>query len=148
MNAHTKKLKEKLLNHIFDNGKKKTSEKLTKKLFKSIQKDQKKSHNELIKLAIINSTSTFRIIKLKNTRRKRKKTTKEIPAFLSNYIYRTSWALKYLTNPIDKKTNYYLKHLKQELVLNAKNQGNNIKLKNELQDQTIKKKKYFRYYRW
>lgn len=144
-----KKLKEKILNHIFKNGKKKTSEKILVKSFKSIQKIQKKSHIEITKLAIINSTPTFRIIKLKNNKRKKKKSAKEIPTFLSAYIYRTSWALKYLTKTLSSKiSNKYHVQLKQEILLNTENQGNAAKLKNELHNQTLKNKKYLKYYRW
>ena len=143
-----KKLKEKLLNHIFHSGKKKTSEKILTKNFKSLQKSYKKPHNEIVKLAVISSTPVFRIIKLKNKRRK-KKSTKEIPAFLSAYVFRTSWSLKYLTKTLNKKpSNIFYKQLKNETVLNAKHQGEAVKFKNELQNQVLKNKKYFKYYKW
>jgi ribosomal protein S7 len=80
---NNKKLKDKLLNYIFSDGQKKTSEKIIKKTFKSIQKSQKKSHKDIIKLAIINSTPTFRIIKLKN-KKKRKKNDKRYPGIFIN----------------------------------------------------------------
>jgi len=143
------KLKEKILNHIFKNGKKKTSEKILTKSFKTIQKSQKKSHSEIMKLSIINSTPTFRVIKLKNNRRKKKKSIKEIPAFLSTYMFRSSWALKYIVTNSNKKTsNIFYNQLKDETLLNAKHEGNAVKLKNELQNQALQKKKYFRHYRW
>ena len=63
------KLKKKILNHILKDGKKKTSEKILTRSFKSIQKSQKKSHNDIMKLSIINLTPTFRVIKLKNNKR-------------------------------------------------------------------------------
>jgi ribosomal protein S7 len=141
---NNKKLKDKLLNYIFSDGQKKTSEKIIKKTFKSIQKSQKKSHKDIIKLAIINSTPTFRIIKLKNNKKKKKKMTKDIPAFLSTYNFRTAWSLKYLT----KTFNNFNTKLEQDIILNAKNQGNAVKLKNELQNQLIKKNTYLKYYRW
>jgi len=142
------KLKKKLLNHILKNGKKPISEKIITKSFKSIQKLQNKSHHEILKLTILNLTPMFRIIKLKNKRRK-KKSTKEIPAFVSTYKYRTSWSLKYLTkSSILKINNNFSNKLKNEILSSAKDEGNTIVLKNELQNKALKQKKYFRYYRW
>jgi ribosomal protein S7 len=143
------KLKEKVLNHIQKNGKKKTSEKILTKSFKSMQKYQKKSHNEVIKLAITSTTPTFRVIKLKNNRRRKKKSVKEIPAFLSTYMFRSSWALKYLVKTSNKKTsNVFYNQFKDETLLNAKQEGNAVKFKNELQNKALQKKKFFRHYRW
>lgn len=143
------RLKKKILNHILKDGKKKTSEKILIKSFKSIQKSQKKPHHDIIKLSIINSTPAFRIIKLKNNRRRKKKSTKEIPAFLSTYLFRSSWALKYLIQASRKKTsNIFCDQLTNETLLNAKHEGNTVKFKSEIQDQALQKKKYFRHYRW
>lgn len=143
------KLKKKILNHILKDGKKKTSEKILIKSFKSIQKAQKKSHNDIMKLSIINATPTFRIIELKNNKRRKKKSTKEIPAFLSTYLFRSSWALKYLIQASRKKTaNIFFNQLTNEALLNAKHEGNAVKFKNEIQEQALRKKNYFRHYRW
>ena len=142
------KIKKKLLKHILKNGKKPISEKILTKSFKSIQKQQNKSHSEIFKLAIINSTPMFRIIQLKNKRRK-KKSVKEIPAFLSTYKYRTSWGLKYLTKISTSKTdNIFSNQLKQEILYSAKDESSVITFKNELQNKTLKGRKYFRHYRW
>lgn len=146
--VNKKKLKEKLLNHIFYNGKKKTSEKILTKNFKCLQKSYKKSHNEIIKLAVVYSTPVFRTIKLKNKRRK-KKSIKEIPAFFSTYMFRTSWALKYLTETSNKKSsNIFYEQLQNEMILSAQYLGDAVKFKNELQNQALKNKKYFKYYKW
>lgn len=143
-----KELKNKLLNHILNKGQKHISEKILLKNFKSIQKSQKKSHNEIMKLAIVNVTPTFRIIKLKNKRR-RKKSVTEIPAFLSNYTYRTSWGLKYLVkNSTSKTNNNFFNKLKSEIISNAMYEGITVTFKNELQNKALNKKKYFRHYRW
>jgi len=143
-----KKLKKKLLSHILKNGRKQISEKILTKSFKSIQKSQKKSHTEIVKLAILNSTPMFRVIKLRNKRRK-KKSIKEIPAFLSNYTYRTSWGLKYLIKTSTSKTSgVFSDQLKHEILLNATSEGNAVAFKNELQKKALPKKKYFKHYRW
>lgn len=146
--SNKEKLKKKLLKHILKNGKKPVSEKILTKSLKSIQKSQKKSHNEIFKLAVINSTPMFRVIKLKNKRRK-KKSIKEIPAFLSTYTYRTSWGLKYLIKTsVSKTDNVFSNQLKHEILSSAKHESNTITLKNELQNKALEKKKYFRHYRW
>ena len=142
------KLKKKLLNHILESGRKQISEKILTKSFKSIQKSQKKSHGEIVRLAILNSTPMFRVIQLKNKRRK-KKSVKEIPAFLSNYAYRTSWGLKYLIKTSTLKTsNVFSNQLKHEILSNAASEGTAVTFKNELQSKALPKKKYFRHYRW
>jgi len=143
------KLKDKVLNHIILKGQKETSEKILRKSLKTLQKVQNQSHSDLVKLAIINSTPMFRIIKLKNNRRKKKKSVKEVPAFLSTYMFRTSWSLKYLTKTLKKKEcKTFSKSFNEEILLNAKQLGKAVEFKNELQDQALKKKKYFRNYRW
>lgn len=142
------KLKKKLLKHILKNGKKPVSEKILTKSFKSIQKFQKKSHKEILRLAVINSTPMFRVIKLRNKRRK-KKSIKEIPAFLSTYTYRTSWGLKYLAKASTSKTdNIFSNQLKHEILSSARRESNTVMLKNELQYKALEKKKYFKHYRW
>jgi ribosomal protein S7 len=137
-------LKKKITNHIFKNGKKQISEKILKNSFKSIQKIQKKSHKEILKQTIVNTIPTFRIIKLK-----KRKSILEIPAFLSSYEYRTSWGLKYLVKTLTSKTkNPFHKELKKEMLSNNINTNEAIKFKDELQKTALKKKKYFKYYRW
>lgn len=148
MNNKNKKLKKKLLKHILINGKKLISEKILTKSLKSIQKHQNKSHSKIFKLAIINSTPIFRIIKLKN-KRKRKKSIKEIPSFLSTYLYRTSWSLKHLVNTATSKTgNVFFNKLNHEILSSAKDESSTITFKNELLNKTLKERKYFKHYRW
>lgn len=138
------KTKKKVINHIFKNGKKQISEKILRNSFKSLQKTQKKPHNEIFKQTILNSTPIFRIIKLK-----RKKSKLEIPAFLSFYTCRTSWGLKYLVKASRFKiNNVFYKQLEKEILSSAKATGEAVKFKEELQKNSLQKKKYFKYYRW
>jgi ribosomal protein S7 len=138
------KLKQKTINHIFKSGKKQVSEKILKNSVKSVQKFQKKSHNEIVKLAIFNTMPTFRIIKLK-----RRKSLLEIPAYLSSYKYRASWGLKYLTKTLTSNSNYiFYKQLKNEILSNAASTTETAKPKDEIQKNVLKKKKYFKHYRW
>ena len=67
------KIKLKLINHLLKNGNKKTCEKILLKSLKNIQKNSLKSYKKVLKIAIINSASVFRITKLKQKKRKKKK---------------------------------------------------------------------------
>jgi len=93
---------------------------------------------------------TFRIVKLTNKRR-RKKSVKQIPIFLSNNKSRSSWGLKKLTNFSTQeasKTNLLKKLTNQLLLTTTESENKNIELKNKQQNEALKEKKYFKYYRW
>lgn len=141
-------IRNKLINHIMINGKKKTSEKILLKSFKEIQKNSKKQSEDLIKLAIIHSTPIFKLHRIINKNRKKKK-VKEIPAFITKTISRTSLAIKFILSSIKNKksNNLYIK-LKQEILTAAQSKGPSIELKNNLQKQILLKKRFFTYYRW
>lgn len=148
-----KKLKQKILSHLVKNGKKKTCENALLKTSKLIQKSKNQLHHEIIKLAILNVTPVFRIIELKEKRRKRGlKNVREIPAFFSSYVFRSSWALKYISLTVKKNkaknSNIFYKQLKQEILLNSIDDGDAIKQTQELQKRALQKKKFFKYYRW
>lgn len=148
-----KKLKQKILNHFLKNGGKKTCESKLLKALKLIQKSKKHTHIEILKLAILNTTPIFRVIKLKEKKRKKgSKTDKEIPSFLSGYASRSSWALKYISFAAKKNklksNNIFYKQLGQEILTNANSEGDAIKQVQEVQKKALQKKKFFRYYRW
>jgi ribosomal protein S7 len=142
------KLKKKLLGHISRSGKKQVSEKTFTKSIKFIQKSQKKFHREIVKLAILNSTSMFRVITLKNKKR-RKNSVVEIPAFLRSYTHRTSWSLKYLIKTLTSKTSHNISsQLKQGIISNLVYENSAAVFKRELEKKTLTKKRYFKHYRW
>lgn len=139
-------IKKKLINHIMKNGNKKTCEKIVLKSFKILQKSTIKSHKKILKLSIINSTSSFRIFKLKRKKRK-KKNSKEIPKFIYNSSYRISWALKFISQVIKKKiSNKYYKNLKHEIIITSKNEENTYN--KSIHQQAITQKRVFFYFRW
>nr|YP_010516648.1 ribosomal protein S7 [Haslea pseudostrearia]UXN44191.1 ribosomal protein S7 [Haslea pseudostrearia] len=148
------KLKSKIINHFIQKGNKETCENLLGKSLKLMQKSQVKSHAEIIKLAVLNTTPVFRVIELKEKLKKKKKKgtkrSKEIPAFLSHYTFRTSRALRFMADSIKKrpKNSSFSDQLHQELVLASQNNGESVKLKTETQKQALKRKFYFKYYRW
>jgi len=137
--------KKKLFNHLTKNGQKEVIEKVMIKSNKQIQKHNKKNYNEIIKLSRLNTLPTFKIIKLTNSKT-RKKSTKEIPMFISSNGYRTTLGLKYLV-----KTKQYRKlvvMLENEIILSSKCESSIVDYKNDLQNKASREKKYFRYYRW
>lgn len=137
------KLKKKIVNHIFKQGKKQKSEKILKTTIKSIQKFQKKSHNEIIKLAMLNSIPTFRVIKLK-----KKKSKIEIPTFVFTIPHQVSWGIKLLIKTSFETNKTLNQKLKKTFLSNAMLKNETIKFKDELQKNALKKKSYFKYYRW
>jgi len=154
-NNFKNKLKYKIINYLLQNGNKPTCEKTLSQSLKLIQKSQKKSHFEIVKLAILNATPVFRVIELKNKRKKRKKKgigkqSKEIPAFLSHYVFRTSQAIKLISDGAVKRSRSkgLVKQLHQEIQTTSQNSGEVIKFKTETQKLALKKKFYFKYYRW
>jgi len=139
-------IKKKLVNHIMKNGNKKTCEGMLLKSFKILQKSLNKPHKTLVKLSIVNSTSTFRIFNLKRKKRK-KKNSKEIPKFIYNTSNRISWALKLISQVNKKKTtNKYYQNLKQEILVTSKNEENNQR--KIIHQQAITQKRIFFYFRW
>lgn len=135
-------VKKKIINHTLKNGKKQISEKLFLKSLKCLQKTQKKSHNELFKQSVINLTPAFRVIKLK-----KRKSTLEIPGFLSSSSYRASWGLKHLVK-VSQTNNAFHQKLLQEIIAGAKMNSEIIKSREELYKTIIQKKRYFKFYRW
>ena len=142
------KIKLKLINHLLKNGNKKTCEKILLKSLKNIQKNSLKSYKKVLKIAIINSASVFRITKLKQKKRK-KKSVKEIPTFILNNFERISWSLKAILIYSKKQNaNNFYKKLKQEIIINSKNKGNAVDKKIDLHKQILPKKRLLLYFRW
>lgn len=143
------KIKNKLINHLTVNGNKKTSEKVLLKSFKKLQKESIKQSKKIFQLAIINSTTVFKINKY-ITKKRKKANLKEIPTFIKNTDNRTSLAIKnILKNKINKKnTGKFFNELKKEILLTSQNKGTTIESKNTLQKQIPLKKRLFAFYKW
>ena len=141
-------IKNKIINHLMLDGKKKTGEKILLKSFKELQKYSKKQSKKLIKLAVIFSTPIFKVHKITNKKRK-KKNVKEIPTIITAKKARISLAIKFILNTLkNKKSNYFYTEFNKEILLNVKNEGSAIQIKNEVQKQVLLKKHFFSYYRW
>jgi len=65
-------IKNKLINNITLDGKKKTSEKILLKSLKELQKSSKKQSKELVKLALVQSTPVFKLHRISNKKLKKK----------------------------------------------------------------------------
>lgn len=143
------KIKDKLINHIMQNGEKKTSEKILLKSLKKLQKNCLKETKEIIKLALICSTPIFKLHKIKNKKlKKKKRKTKEIPSFITNNQARISLAIKLILKSLKKKSQNFSLEFQKEILLNSQKKGNAIQTKNELQKQVLLNKRYFNFYRW
>lgn len=148
--TNSMELKKKLINHITKHGKKYQSEKAIQKSFKAVQKSQKRNHGKMIKLSIINTIPTFKIIKLTDKKR-RKKSIKEIPALVSSYKSRVSLGLKNIikaTAGVQNKQYAFFEKFKNELLLGTSSETNTMVTKNNVQAKALNEKKYFRFYRW
>jgi len=145
-----KETKNKIINHIMANGEKKTSENILFKTAKKLQKNSKKQLKQIIQLAIINSTPTFKLHKIENKKqKKRNRKVREIPAFISKPFARTSIAVKLILASLEKKkSNQFYKKFNKGIISTARQEGTAIDLKNTLQKQVILKKHFFNYYRW
>lgn len=144
------KLKEKIINHLMTNGKKRTSENIFLKCLKYFQKISNKNYKNIIKLGITNATPTF-LLKTVTKKKKRKKKETIIP-FLPKKKIRISHAIKTIIKETTKqKKNVIKKHytnLTLEILLSAKKESETIKKKIEIQKEVIQKKKRLSRFRW
>lgn len=137
-------IKNKILNQTTGNGNKFKSEKLFYKSLKKIQKEKnKKNFKELFKFAVINSSPTFYIKKIK---RKRKNSI-EFPFMLSKSL-RVSYGLKFILHYGNSfKNDSFYNRFSYELIDSCKKSSNSFKKKELLYKETFVKKK-FSNYRW
>lgn len=144
-----KELKQKMINSMMKHGEKKTIEKILKKSLKLIQKSAKKNHLNLLKHSIINSTPTFKInIQIK--KRGKRKTKKEIPAFLNSDSVRIMSSFNILTQNSIKNTELkkFYKKITQEIIANSLQKSKSIEQKNETQKQVLMQKRYLLNFNW
>ena len=142
-------LKQKLINDIMKHGKKKTAEKNLLKSLKLIQKFNKKNHKNLIKDSILNVTPTFKINKQSSKRGKRK-TEKEIPAFNKKDSLRTVLAVNFLVTASlkNKDLKTFYRKLAQEIIETSVQKSKSIEQKTEMQKQVLLQKRYLLKFRW
>ena len=140
-------IKNKIINHLTLTGNKTTGEKILIDSIKKIQKESKKPTDKIIQIAIINTSPIFKVHKISNKKKKKKK-LREIPAFVSNNNARLSLAIKFILFTNKSKFTKIATKLKNEILQGFKNEGLSVVNKNELQRKALLNKKYLRYYRW
>ena len=142
------KIKDRVLNIIMKNGNKKTVEKNFLKVLKQIQKNSNKKHSNIFLLSIKNNSSSLKMNKQKQKRGKRK-TTKDVPVFVKEYI-RLNLSFKLmLSNSIKKiETANLCSKLYKEILESSMLKSKSFEQKTELQKQVLLKKKYFFKFRW
>jgi ribosomal protein S7 len=144
-------IKNKLVNHLIVCGKKSIGEKIVLKSLKTLQKSSYKQSKDLVKLAIIFSTPTFKLNKISQKKRKKKKNqkVKEVPAFISLEATRISAAIKLiLTSTKKAKTEKLPSKLRKELLLSSQCKGEAVKSKMDIQKQVLSNKRLFSYFKW
>jgi ribosomal protein S7 len=142
-------LKNQLVNTLLNRGNKKTGEKIFLKSLKLLQKQTNKNHKDLLQLAIINSTPTFKI-NIQTSKKGKRKTQKELPTFINNDKDRINLSIKFIVESSLKKKvfNRLYCQLTHEILANTYDNSDAIEQKNELQKQIVLKKRYLHKFRW
>jgi len=142
-------LKDKLINVFMKNGKKFTGEKILLKSSKLLQQLSKKKNLNTVKLAIINTTSVFKLNEqvMKKGKRKSKKIT---PSFIVKDSLRILTALKSIQASAKKNKNSmnFHKSLVKEVLASASLKSQSIEQKAKLQNQILLNKRYLSRFKW
>ena len=143
-------IKNKFINHLVIEGKKNKSEKIVLKSFKAIQTESKKPSEQLLQLALIFNIPIFKINRITNKKRKKKKQkTKIIPAFISRKSSRISVAIKHIIKTAyKKKTNSLAQKFLEEILASSQNRSQAIEIKKETQQEVLLNHHLLKYYRW
>lgn len=142
-------LKTKITNIIMRNGKKNTGEKILLKFAKKLQKSNAKNFKKIVQLAIINSSSTFKLNEQVIKKGKRK-TTKSTPSFIMTDSLRIMMSLKSIKQLAVKSnnSNRFYEVLVNEILLTSNLKGQSVDKKTELQKQILANKRYLSKFRW
>ena len=124
------------------NGNKQKSEKILLTCVKKLQKENKKNHLNIIKLAVVNAAPS---IKLKEIKRRKRKTKKYLP-YVLNKKNRLNEAIKLILNNIEKKQSIKFV-LSSEIILSAEGNPKIDQSKLEQHEAALMKKKYLNF-RW
>jgi ribosomal protein S7 len=145
----TSYLRNKVVNTLMKSGKKKTGEKILLKFVKSLQKSTDKNSKVLLQLAIINSTSTFKLNE-QSIKKGKRKAKKNIPAFIISDSLRITTALKLIAkvSAKNRNSNSFYQSLMAEILSSSASKGQSIDQKNELQKQILINKRYLSKFRW
>ena len=142
-------LKNKIINVLMKNGKKHTGEKILLKSSKLLQKSSSKNFQNLFQLAIINTTSAFKLNEQVMKKGKRK-STKITPSFIVKDSLRIMTALKYIKTTVHKNKNSmnFYKNLVNEILASSSLKSQSIEQKTKLQTQILLNKRYLSKFKW
>lgn len=141
--------KNKIINVFMKSGKKHTCEKILLKSSKLLQKSSKKNFQNLVQLAVINTTSAFKLNEQVMKKGKRK-STKVTPSFIIKDSLRIMTALKFIKNTVQKNkrsTDFY-KNLANEILASSSLKSQSIEQKTKLQTQILLNKRYLSKFKW
>jgi ribosomal protein S7 len=142
-------LKDKIINVYMKKGKKHTGEKILLKFSKLLQKSTKKNFQSLVQLALINSTSAFKLNE-QAMKKGKKKSKRVIPSFIIKDSLRIMTALKFITSIAykNKRSISFYKSLVKEVLASSHFKSHSIEQKNKLQTQVLLNKRYLSKFRW
>jgi small subunit ribosomal protein S7 len=142
-------LKTKIVNTLMLSGKKNTGEKILLKFSKKLQKLSNKHAKKLVQLAIINSTSTFKLNE-QIVKKGKRKAVRHIPSFITTDSLRIMISLKSIKRSATKtKTpNQFYENFVNEILMASSLKGHSVEKKTELQKQILANKRYLANFRW
>jgi ribosomal protein S7 len=142
-------LRNKIINVLMRNGKKHTGEKILLKSSKLLQKSSKKPFRNLVQLAVINTTSAFKLNEQVMKKGKRK-STKVTPSFIVKDSLRIMTALKYIKTTVykNKSSINFHKSLVKEILVSSSLKGQSVEQKTKLQTQILLNKRYLSKFKW
>lgn len=147
--SKTFKLKTKIVNTLMRSGKKKTGEKILLKFTKLLQKSSNKNFRNLVQLAIINSTPTFKLNE-QIVKKGKRKAVRSTPSFITTDSLRIMTSLKFIRTAVAKNKNsgFFYESLANEILASSTLKSQAVDKKNELQKQILINKRYLSKFRW
>lgn len=148
-NAKMFTLETKIVNTLMLSGKKSTGEKILLKFSKKLQKSNNKHFKKLVQIAIINSTSTFKLNE-QIVKKGKRKAVRHIPSFITTDSLRIMISLKLLKRSATKtkNSNQFYESLVNEIIMASSLKGQSVEKKTELQKQILGNKRYLANFRW
>jgi ribosomal protein S7 len=142
-------LKTKIINVLMVSGKKSTGEKILLKSAKKLQKVSTKHFKTLMQMAIINSTSTFKLNE-QIVKKGKRKTVRSVPSFVVTDQFRIMLSLKLIKNAAfkSKGSNEFYESLANEVLMASSLKGQSINIKTDLQKQILANKRYLAKFHW
>nr|YP_009485523.1 ribosomal protein S7 [Nitzschia alba]AVR57587.1 ribosomal protein S7 [Nitzschia alba] len=130
-------------------GKKNTGEKILLKFAKRLQKSSDKNFKNLVQLAIINSTPTFKLNE-QIVKKGKRKAIRSTPSFIVSDSLRIITSLKFIKNVVakNKSSNEFYRSFVDEILASASSKSQSVDKKNELQKQILINKRYLSKFRW